>query len=65
MDNNPLKDLQLPNVEYVPFVRDIGGRLIKGAGVGLLIGVLFFKGRSTRKFCVFYGTGVGLGMSYL
>jgi len=37
---------------------------VQGGIVGLAIGFLFFKRRSTRKFLAYYGAGFGLGMSY-
>jgi hypothetical protein len=64
-NNNPLKDLKVPNLETTPFIRDVGSRFIKGAGVGFLIGLLFFKKKSMRRICLYYGAGFGIGMSYL
>jgi hypothetical protein len=63
--NNPFKGMELPKIESSPFVKEIGGRIIKGAGVGFLIGLIFFRRRSMRRFCLYYGAGFGLGMSYL
>ena len=63
--NSPLKDLKVPNLETTPFVRDVGSRLLKGAGVGFLVGLLFFKNKSMRRFCFYYGAGFGIGMSNL
>jgi Domain of unknown function (DUF543) len=63
-----LKDLQnsitLPTRDSAPFLYDIGSRTLKGAAIGLTLGFVFFKGRKTRAFCMYYGAGFGLGMSY-
>lgn len=42
----------------------MGVRTLKGAAVGLLAGLVFFKRGSSRRFCFYYGAGVGLGLSY-
>ena len=47
-----------------PFIYDVSARAIKGAAIGLTLGLIFFKSSSTRRFCTYYGTGFGLGMSY-
>lgn len=59
-----LDKIPLPNRESAPFVYDIGSRVFKGAIVGFALGLVFFKGRRTRKFMTYYGAGFGLGMSY-
>ena len=56
--------LKAPKRETAPFLYDIGLRTLKGAAIGLVLGFVFFKGRTTRNFCMYYGAGVGLGMSY-
>ena len=61
-----LKDItsQLPNRETAPFVADVGSRVLKGAAIGYLMGLVFFKRSRTRRFMMYYGAGFGLGMSY-
>ena len=39
--------------------------MIKGVLIGGAIGFLFFKSPSIRNTMMYYGTGFGLGMSYL
>ena len=56
--------VKAPTRDTAPFLYDIGSRTIKGAAFGLALGFLFFKGKTTRNFCMYYGAGVGLGMSY-
>ena len=66
MDNIKVEvKTKVEGLEMSPFVRDIGTRLIKGAGAGFLVGLLFFKKKKMRRFCFYYGAGFGLGMSYI
>lgn len=59
-----LDKVPLPDRESAPFVFDIGSRVLKGTIIGLGIGLVFFKGKRSRKFLAYYGAGFGLGMSY-
>ena len=59
-----VKSVSLPTRDTAPFLYDIGSRTLKGAGIGMLLGFVFFKRGSTRRFCTYYGAGFGLGMSY-
>ena len=59
-----MSTFRAPSRDTAPFLYDIGSRTIKGAAIGLVLGFVFFKGKSTRRFCTFYGAGFGLGMSY-
>lgn len=59
-----IKDLNIPNRDTAPFLYDIGTRVAKGAALGLIAGLVFFKGRRARRFCFYYGAGFGLGMNY-
>lgn len=54
----------LPSRETAPFIYDVTAQTLKGAAAGLLLGFVFFKSSGTRRFCMYYGAGVGLGMSY-
>jgi hypothetical protein len=59
-----LNDIQLPDRESAPFIFDVGGRVLKGAVVGYLVGLVFFKSSRSRRFFFYYGAGFGLGMNY-
>lgn len=59
-----IKDLPIPTRSTAPFVYDVGSRVAKGALTGWVIGLLFFKRKGMRRFCLYYGAGFGLGMSY-
>ena len=48
----------------MPFVYDVGTRVAKGAAFGFVVGLIFFKRSTPRRFCFYYGAGIGLGMSY-
>ena len=50
--------------DNAPFIYDVSARAFKGAAIGLTLGLIFFKGSKTRRFCTYYGAGFGLGMSY-
>ena len=54
----------MPSRDTAPFIYDVSARTLKGAGIGLALGFLFFKGSKMRRFCIYYGAGFGLGMSY-
>eukprot|EP00347_Sterkiella_histriomuscorum_P009211 403342101 len=54
----------MPSRDAAPFVYDVGYRVGKGALLGFLVGMAFFKKSSSRKFFTYYGAGFGLGMSY-
>ena len=57
-------NIQPPTRDSFPFVWDLGSRVLKGAVIGGITGLLFFRTSSMRRFSLFYGMGVGLGMSY-
>jgi hypothetical protein len=59
-----LPNIELPSREAAPFIFDVGSRLVKGALIGYVVGFLFFKKSRSRRFCLYYGAGFGLGMSY-
>lgn len=42
----------------------MSARALKGAAIGLTLGLIFFKSAKTRRFCTCYGAGFGIGMSY-
>lgn len=66
----PQPGLQVPSFseglrsfqDYAPFIYNVGSRACYGAAWGGLFGLVFFRGASSRKFCVIYGAGFGLGM---
>ncbi len=59
-----IQDINLPNRETAPFVWDLGSRIGKGAIIGYTIGLVFFKRPTSRRFLMYYGAGLGVGMSY-
>ena len=54
----------MPSRDTAPFIYDVTTRTLKGAGIGLALGFIFFKGSKMRRFCTYYGAGFGIGMSY-
>ncbi len=65
LDNKfTLPIMTLPTRDTAPFLYDIGSRTLKGALTGFTLGLIFFKGYKTRRFCTYYGAGFGLGLSY-
>ena len=54
----------LPSRDSAPFIFDIASRTLKSAAIGYVIGFVFFKRGSSRRFCTYYGAGIGLGISY-
>ena len=59
-----LQDVKLPTRNTAPFIYDIGASTLKGALIGGALGLIFFKGASTRRFLTYYGAGIGLGLNY-
>ena len=57
-------NVTLPTRDTAPFIYDLTTRTLKGAAIGLTVGLVFFKGAKTRRFCTYYGAGFGLGLSY-
>ena len=55
---------RIPSRDSAPFIFDIGSRVLKGAAVGMVTGLIFTKRWRSRKFLAYYGAGFGLGMSY-
>ena len=59
-----IEDIPIPNRETAPFVWDLGSRVFKGAAIGYTVGLVFFKAPRARRFFMYYGAGLGIGMSY-
>ena len=56
-------DIPLPSRDTAPFIYDVLARTGKGAAIGLVAGLILFKGSKARRFSFYYGAGFGLGMS--
>lgn len=57
-------EIPIPSRDTAPFIYDVGMRTLKGAAIGYALGFVFFRRAATRRFCLYYGAGFGIGMSY-
>ncbi|TNV75131.1 hypothetical protein FGO68_gene10679 [Halteria grandinella] len=64
LSNFDISIIPLPSRDTAPFIYDVGSRVLTGAFVGFVAGLVFFKRSGSRRFTTYYGAGVGLGMSY-